>query len=161
MDKITKDSPKRLIVLDCIDALAQKLFGDKYDYRMAVSLNHDPLEKLNKLEKPVWYSILGDESSELTNYGGTIENEVLINIEVVASVVSDHLVYAMSYLEDIETIKRELIGCELEHKDHWVKGNVQNEDYPVSSATHDIEQAFGGLVLRIIFSMTFKIDDDD
>ena len=159
MDKITTQSPKRLIVVDAIDALAQDMFGDKYDYHITTT-QHDPLEKVYKLEKPRWTSILGDESTELDNFGGSLANDVLVNVLVTANVPSNHLAHAMPYLEDIETMKRTLIGNQIDHKGHSITCNTQNEDLPAFSATHDIDYSGGGGVLRILFAIVLRIYDE-
>ena len=159
MDKITTQSPKRLIVVDAVDALALGLFGDKYDYEMAVT-SYDQLEDVHDLKKPRWTSVLGDESTELHNMGGSLANDVLINVVVKANVPSNHLAHTIPYLEDIETIKQELIGGELEHKGHTIACNTENEDRPAWSATHDIDHSGGGSVLRIEFAIVLRIYDE-
>ena len=159
MDKITEQSPKRLIVVDAVDALAQELFGEKYDYNITVT-QYDPIEDLHELEKPRWTSILGDESTELHNLGGTLENEVLINVLTTANVPSNHLSHAIPYLEDIEKIKRDLLGCQLTHKGNEITCNTENEDRPAWSVTHDIDHTNGGSVLRILFAIVLRIYDE-
>jgi len=157
MDKITETSPKRLIVVDAVDDLSRQLFGDKYDYKLTTSL-YDPLEGIYELKKPKWTTVLGAEASELYDHGGTIQNEVLVNVVLAAKVPSNHLAHAMEYLEDIETIKRNLVGCTIEHKGHYIYGNVQNEELPAWSSEHDIDTVAG--ILRIIFRIVLRIDDD-
>lgn len=71
---------------------------------------------------------------------------------------SNHLAHAMPYLEDIEKIKHELVGQEIEHKGHVIYGNVQNENYPAWSATHDMDYTAG--VLRILFAIILRIYDE-
>ena len=75
MDKITEHSPKRLIVADAVEALAEGLFGDVYEYELVAAL-YDPLEKIHKLQKPKWVTALIAEASKQIDFGGTIENEV-------------------------------------------------------------------------------------
>ena len=159
MDKITENSPKRLIVVDAVDDLAQELFGDRYEYNIATT-HYDPIEGLHELVKPRWLSVLGDESTELHNLGKTLSNDVLINVLVTANVQSNNLAHTMPYLEDIERIKRELIGCELEHKEHTIICAPQNEDRPLWSTTHDIDHSAGGAVLRIEFAIVLRIFDE-
>jgi len=159
MDKITANSPKRLIVADGVDALSRELFGDKYTYNLTTTL-YDPLEHIHDLPKPKWTTILGDESTELHDLGGTLVNDVLINVLVTANVPSNHLAHTIPYLEDIETIKKNLIGQELEHKGNVITGNVQSEDYPAWSTSHDIDHSAGGSVLRILFAVVLKIYDE-
>ena len=159
MDKITTDSPKRLIVADAVDALAQELFGDKYDYSITTT-QHDPIEDVFKLQKPKWTTILGDESSELFDLGGVIANDVLVNVLVMANVQSNHLAHAIPYLEDIEAVKKELVGKIIEYKGHTIYGNVQSEDYPAWSSTHDIDYSAGGSVLRVLFAIVLRIFDN-
>ena len=156
MDKIAENSPKRLIVVDAVDALSLGLFGDKYDYNITIT-QYDPIEDIHELKKPRWTSILGDESSVLHNLGGTLKNEVLINVLVTANVPSNNLAHAIPYLEDIETIKLALIGNELDHKGHTISCNTENEDRPAWSATHDIDNSAGGSVLRIVFAIVLTI----
>jgi len=162
MDKITPVSPKRLIVADAVDDLARQLFGDKYDYDMAVS-QYDPLEYIESMDKPKWVTILQDESSEVYDMRGktgTLRNEVLINVCLTAKVPSRHLSHAMPYLEDIETIKNELIGSIIDHKGHAIYGDVQSEDRPAFATTHDVEYLAGDSVFRAIFAIVLRIDDD-
>jgi hypothetical protein len=160
MNKITADSPKRLIVVDAVDEVAQNLFGDKYDYDIKTTF-YDPIEDyVNSLQKPKWTTVLGDESTELINHGRTLANDVLINVLITAKVPSNNIAHAMPYLEDIETIKRELVGVDIEHKDHVINGGVQNEDRPAWSATHDIDHSAGGSVLRIEFAIVMRIHDE-
>ena len=157
MYKITETSPKRLIVVDAVDDLARQLFGDKYDYEMTTSL-YDSLEGIYELKKPKWVTVLGAESSELYDYGRTIQNEVLINVVLATKVPSNHLSHAIEYLTDIETIKHNLIGCTIEHKEHFIYGNVQNEELPSWSTEHNIDTVAS--ILRIVFSIVLRIDDD-
>ena len=162
MDKITTDSPKRLIVADAVDDLSRQLFGDKYDYEMAV-VQYDPFEYFEKFEKPTWVTILGDESSEIFDMNGqrgTLQNEVLINVLVTAKVPTKHLAHTIPYLTDIETIKNELIGSTIDHKGHAICGDVQNENHPVWSAEHDVEIVGGDSVFRARFSIVLRIYDD-
>ena len=159
MDKITAASPKRLIVVDGVEALAQSLFGDKYEHTLTTT-QYDPIEDIYELEKPKWTTILGDESSELLNFGKTIENEVLVNAIVTAKVPSNHLAHAIPYLEDIEKIKRELLGNHFTHKGNGIVASIGNEDRPTWSTVHDIDHSGGGSVLRIQFAIVMKIHDE-
>ena len=156
MDKITEHSPKRLIVVDAVDALAQELFGDKYDYDMTTTL-YDPLEVFEQQDKPKWVTILGDEASELHDLGGTIVNTVLINGQIFAKVPSNNLAHAMPYLQDIDVLKKELIGQMIEYKGHVIYGNVQSEEHPAWSTFHDIDLT--GKILRIQFAILLRIHD--
>jgi len=160
MDKITENSPKRLIVADAVDALAQELFGDRYDYKITTT-QYDPIEDIHELTKPKWTTILGDESSELFDQNGTLANDVLINVLITANVPSNHLAHAMPYLEDIEKVKKELVGKGIEHKGYPIYGNVESEDHPAWSSTHDIDYTAGGSVLRVLFAIVLRIFDDD
>ena len=157
MDKITEHSPKRLIVIDAVDAIAQELFGEKYEYDMVVSL-YDSLENFQELEKPKWTTVLGVESSEMFDNGGTIRNEVLVSVIVHAPVPSDNLAHAIHYLEDIEIMKHELIGVIIDHKGHSIYGDVQNEDAPAWASEHDMNSVAN--ILRIVFHIVLRIDDD-
>ena len=66
----------------------------------------------------------------------------------------------MPYLEDIETIKTEMLGKDFEHKGHWIYGNVKNEEYPMWSSEHNIDYTAGDSVLRILFAIVLRIDDE-
>ena len=158
MDKITKNSPKRLLVVDAVDDLAKQLFGDKYDYHITTT-QYDPLEALDKLDKPRWSTVLGDEATELFDMGRSLKNEVLVNVAITTKIPDNHLAHAIPYLEDVETIKNELVGREIEHKDNVIYGNVQNEEYPTWSVRHDIDYTVG--VLFILFSIVLVIFDND
>jgi hypothetical protein len=160
MDKITENSPKRLIVIDAVDTLAQELFGDRYDYTITTT-QFDPIEDIHELKKPKWTTILGDESSELYDQKGTLANDVLINVLIMANVLSNHLAHAIPYLEDIEVVKKELIGKAVEHKGHVISGDVHSEDHPAWSSTHDIDYSAGGSVLRILFAIVLRIFDEN
>jgi hypothetical protein len=157
MDKITKDSPKRLLVVDAVDDIAQQLFGEKYDYYITTT-QYDPLEYLNKLKKPRWTTVLGEESTVLFDMGKTLANDVLVNVVITAPVQDNHLAQALPYLEDIEQFKHELIGQEIEHKENVIYGNVQTEDYPAWSASHEID--FTAKILRIVFAVVLRIFDE-
>jgi len=152
-----------LIVADFVHTQAQELFGDKYEYRLCVS-THDPLEKLAKLEKPVWTTILGDESSVIHDLHGTLENEILINVTTLAIVESNNLRESLPFLEDIEKMKMLLLSNEFIHKDHEICGGVYSQETPAFSASHDIDFSFGAPVLRCQFAIILKIyseaDDD-
>ena len=101
---------------------------------------------------------LGPESSEQYDHGGTIQNEVLINVVLVTKVPTNHLGHAIEYLNDVETIKNNLIGCTIEHKGHFIYGDVQNEELPTWSSEHDIDTIAS--ILRIVFCIVLRIDDD-
>jgi len=157
MDKITEHSPKRLIVVDAVEALAEGLFGDAYEYELVASATYDPLELIHKLEKAKWITILGDEASELYDLGGTIRNEVLVNVLILAPVPSPNLAHTIPYLEHVEIMKHNLIGCEIEHKGHVIYGDVQSEA-PAWWSDNDIEHI--ARALRIRFAIVLRIDDD-
>ena len=159
MDKITEHSPKRLIVVDAVDDLARGLFADRYEYWMVTTM-HDPLEKLHELVQPRWTTVLGEESTELINYGKTLANDVLVNVLLVAPVPSSHLAHAIPYLEDVEVMKRSLIGTMIDHKGHTMTCNTQSEKFPAFSTEHDIDYFGSGLVLRIQFAVVLRIHDE-
>jgi hypothetical protein len=160
MDFITPESPKRLIVVDFVDSMATRLFGDKYEYRIAVA-EHDPLEKLNEIGKPLWTTILREESSQIIDLDGTLENEICINVEIVAKVASSHLIHTQDYLQDIEIIKNHLLGKIYDYKDNAIYGDIGNKEYPIFSTEHSINYRFGAPVLFINFTVLLKIHTEN
>ena len=156
MDSITGNSPKRLIVLDCVEEVVKKLLGDNYSYRICVS-DLDSLELIKKIDKPICSFILGDERSDLYDLSGTIENEVLIGVSIIKPVESNHLVNVIDVIEDIEKIKNKIVGNDYEHKGNMINGSFQSKEFNNASSSHDIDYSFGNGIFRCLFWVLLRI----
>ena len=58
----------------------------------------------------------------------------------------------------MESTPSDPVSDRIEHKGHYIYGNVQNEELPAWSSEHDIDTLAG--ILRIIFRIVLRIDDD-